>query len=101
MVKDQEEKKMRALSTTTPLSSVPLPALVKEVRTIRSKLKASEAELSAIKAKLAVESVEVDDDVKVCTLGILNLYACMRVPINLFVNVYIRRDLLRSLNPRR
>ena len=64
---EDDRKRARPLSTTTPLSSLSAPVLVKEVKMMRMKLKASEGELEAIKRKLQKETVDIEEDVKVWT----------------------------------
>ena len=64
----KEEREARPLSINAPLSSASKPALIKEVRSVRSQLKGHEAELAKVKRKLATESVTVAKDVKVCDL---------------------------------
>ena len=74
--KSQTVKESRTLSTHAPLSSASRPALIQEVRSVRSKLKDRETELLSIKRKLAAESVSVSDETEVSKAKLFLMIVC-------------------------
>ena len=85
MRKSQTAKESKTLSTHAPLSSASRPALIQEVRSVRSKLKDREARLQSIKSKLAAESVSVSDETEVSTEKAFHLKMEMFVLAQLMV----------------
>ena len=65
MRKQLDERKLRLITTNTPLSTAPVGALVNEVKNVRAQLKHSEAQLCAIRKKLETGTVNIPSDVQV------------------------------------
>ena len=62
----QKMKSCRPISRTTPLSTAELPQLITEVKSVRAQLRVNQAQLQTIQNRLVRETVQVDDDIKVC-----------------------------------
>ena len=61
----QKEREMRPISANAPLCSASVPALIQEVRSVRSQLKGHDIELLRVRQRLEAESVNVSDGLKV------------------------------------